>query len=85
MLYAAPLEDVIALDSEQALEHWLQRDPLHGDLRLFLSIARDLVVFSDNHGEFMVTANGDFKTDHRRARPLHAAPTHPPAPPCGGT
>jgi hypothetical protein len=27
------------------------------------SIARDLVVFSDNHGEFMVTANGDFKTD----------------------
>ncbi|MBK8560774.1 hypothetical protein [Candidatus Amarobacter glycogenicus] len=28
-----------------------------------LTIARDLVVFSDNHGEFMVTANGDFKTD----------------------
>ncbi|MGB4863710.1 MAG: hypothetical protein WBO97_14730, partial [Tepidiformaceae bacterium] len=27
------------------------------------TIARDLVVFSDNHGEFMVTANGDFKTD----------------------
>ncbi len=27
------------------------------------SIARDLVVYSDNHGEFMVTANGDFKTD----------------------
>jgi hypothetical protein len=28
------------------------------------SIARDLVVFSDNHGEFMVTANGDFKLDY---------------------
>jgi len=28
-----------------------------------VTIARDLVVFSDNHGEFMVTANGDFKTD----------------------
>ncbi|MES4792474.1 MAG: hypothetical protein C4321_05345 [Chloroflexota bacterium] len=27
------------------------------------TIARDLVVYSDNHGEFMVTANGDFKTD----------------------
>jgi hypothetical protein len=27
------------------------------------TIARDLVVFSDNHGEFMVSANGDFKTD----------------------
>jgi hypothetical protein len=28
------------------------------------SIARDGVVFSDNHGEFMVTANGDFKLDY---------------------
>jgi len=27
------------------------------------SISRTMVVFSDNHGEFMVTANGDFKTD----------------------
>jgi hypothetical protein len=27
------------------------------------TIARDLVVYSDNHGEFMVTANGDFRTD----------------------
>jgi hypothetical protein len=27
------------------------------------SIARDLVVYTDNHGEFMVAANGDFKTD----------------------
>ncbi|MCZ7578175.1 MAG: hypothetical protein M5U18_14390 [Dehalococcoidia bacterium] len=27
------------------------------------TIARDLVVYSDNHGEFMVAANGDFKTD----------------------
>ncbi|MBK6662571.1 MAG: hypothetical protein IPG47_07400 [Thermoflexaceae bacterium] len=27
------------------------------------SISRDLVVYSDNHGEFMVAANGDFKTD----------------------
>ena len=27
------------------------------------TIARDLVIYSDNHGEFMVAANGDFKTD----------------------
>jgi len=27
------------------------------------TIARDLVVYTDNHGEFMVTANGDFRTD----------------------
>src|SRR5262249_39128025 len=27
------------------------------------TISRDLVVYSDNHGEFMVTANGDFKQD----------------------
>jgi hypothetical protein len=28
------------------------------------SITRDAVVYSDNHGEFMVTANGDFKLDY---------------------
>jgi hypothetical protein len=27
------------------------------------TIARDLVIYSDNHGEFMVTANGDYRTD----------------------
>jgi hypothetical protein len=32
---------------------------LYGDT----TIARDFVVYSDNHGEFMVAANGDFKTD----------------------
>jgi hypothetical protein len=29
------------------------------------TIARDLVVYSDNHGEFMVTANGDFRLDYK--------------------
>ncbi|MBE7520402.1 MAG: hypothetical protein HS107_14275 [Thermoflexaceae bacterium] len=28
------------------------------------TIARDLVVYTDNHGEAMVTANGDFKLDY---------------------
>jgi len=27
------------------------------------TISRGMVMYSDNHGEFMVTANGDFKTD----------------------
>jgi uncharacterized repeat protein (TIGR01451 family) len=27
------------------------------------TVTRDIVIYSDNHGEFMVTANGDFKTD----------------------
>jgi hypothetical protein len=40
--------------SELALIRGYHNDP---------SIARDLVVYSDNHGEFMVAANGDFKTD----------------------
>jgi len=28
------------------------------------TIARDLTIFSDNHGEFMVAANGDFNLDY---------------------
>jgi hypothetical protein len=28
------------------------------------TISRDMVVYSDNHGEFMVTANGDFNLDY---------------------
>ncbi|MGE3073109.1 MAG: hypothetical protein AB7N24_03210 [Dehalococcoidia bacterium] len=47
-----------SLSSAQAKELQAIRDA-YGDQ----TIARDLVVFSDNHGEFMVTANGDFKTD----------------------
>lgn len=41
-LFAAPLEEVAALDSTAALERWQARDPHAGDLRLFLTIAGDL-------------------------------------------
>jgi Ni,Fe-hydrogenase I large subunit len=41
-LYGAPLEEVAALDSSAALDAWHARDPLRGDLRLFLGIAADI-------------------------------------------
>jgi hydrogenase large subunit len=41
-LFAAPLEEVAALDGAAALERWHARDPHAGDLRLFLTIADDL-------------------------------------------
>ncbi|AAP85777.1 Nickel-dependent hydrogenase large subunit (plasmid) [Cupriavidus necator H16] len=40
-LYAAPLEDVVALDSEVALWRWHAQAPQAGDLRCFLTIAQD--------------------------------------------
>jgi Ni,Fe-hydrogenase I large subunit len=60
VLYAAPLEEVVALDSEQALEQWLQRDPLQGDLRLFLSIARDLQLDALGRGPGLTMSYGGF-------------------------
>jgi hydrogenase large subunit len=60
VLYAAPLEEVVALDSEQALEQWLQRDPLHGDLRLFLTIARDLQLDTLGRGPGLTLSYGGF-------------------------
>jgi hypothetical protein len=46
------------VSAAQAVELQAIRDA-YGDQ----TIARDLVIYTDNHGEFMVTANGDFKTD----------------------
>ena len=60
VLYAAPLEEVVALNNEQALEQWLQRDPLRGDLRLFLSIARDLQLDSLGRGPDLTLSYGGF-------------------------
>ncbi|MGE5596647.1 MAG: hypothetical protein ACM3S1_11510 [Hyphomicrobiales bacterium] len=48
-----------ALTSAQQTELEAIRDA-YGDG----SIARDLVVYTDNHGEFMVTANGDFNLSY---------------------
>ncbi len=41
-LFAAPLEQVAALSDIVALERWHAQDPMAGDMRLFLTIARDL-------------------------------------------
>ena len=60
VLYAAPLEEVVALDSEHALDQWLQRDPLRGDLRLFLSIARDLQLDTLGRGPDLTLSCGGF-------------------------
>jgi uptake hydrogenase large subunit len=38
-LFAAPLEEIAAIDSEAALQRWHAADPQAGDLRLFLTIA----------------------------------------------
>ncbi|MDR3369184.1 nickel-dependent hydrogenase large subunit [Rhodoferax sp.] len=60
VLYAAPLEEVLALDSEQALEQWHARDPLRGDLRLFLSIAQDLGLKDLGRGPDLTLSYGAF-------------------------
>jgi hydrogenase large subunit len=41
-LFGAPLDEVLALDGEDALWAWQAADPQRGDLRLFLAIAADL-------------------------------------------
>lgn len=60
VLYAAPLEEVLALDNEQALERWHARDPLRGDLRLFLSIAQDLGLKDLGRGPDLTLSYGAF-------------------------
>ena len=40
-LFAAPLEQIVALRSEAQLQAWHAHDPLRGDFRLFLSIVND--------------------------------------------
>ncbi|HEY8905291.1 MAG TPA: nickel-dependent hydrogenase large subunit, partial [Rhodoferax sp.] len=60
VLYAAPLEEVLAFDNEQALEQWHARDPLRGDLRLFLSIAQDLGLKDLGRGPDLTLSYGAF-------------------------
>lgn len=40
-LFAAPLEFIDGIESEDALRQWHAQDPFKGDLRMFLSIAQD--------------------------------------------
>lgn len=41
-LFAAPLEQIAALDSEETLWRWHANEPWGGDFRLFLSMVRDV-------------------------------------------
>ncbi|NDP64182.1 nickel-dependent hydrogenase large subunit [Polaromonas sp.] len=49
-LFAAPLELVSSLDSEQALWTWHAQDPWRGDFRLFLSMVQSLGLCSLGQG-----------------------------------
>ncbi|MDR2838917.1 MAG: nickel-dependent hydrogenase large subunit [Azonexus sp.] len=43
-MFAAPLEQIAALDSESALWAWYAQDPWRGDLRVFLSLSQALAL-----------------------------------------
>ena len=43
-LFAAPLEAVLALSTEEALWAWHAQDPLAGDVRFFLTLVRDVAL-----------------------------------------
>lgn len=49
-LFAAPLEQVLALDSLAALARWQAEDPQRGDFRLWLAIAHDVQLAALGHG-----------------------------------
>lgn len=60
VMLAAPLEEVLALDSEAALQQWLGRDPGRGDLRLFLEIAQDTGLASLGRGPGLTMSYGAY-------------------------
>lgn len=59
-LFAAPLEFIAGLDSESALEQWHAQDPLGGDLRFFLTLARDLQLDSLGMGPGIYLSYGAY-------------------------
>ncbi len=60
VLFAAPLEEVLALATEEQLSNWWARDPKQGDLRLFLSIANDLDLQTLGRGPDLTLCYGAF-------------------------
>ena len=60
VLFDSALEEMLALQDEAQLAQWLQRDPLRGDLRLFLSIAQDLGLDSLGRGPGLTMSYGAF-------------------------
>jgi len=70
-LLAAPIEEVLALDSVAALERWHAQDPMRGDLRLWLTVAADLGLHTLGPGPGLALSFGGFVQpdgSHRLAR-----------------
>lgn len=60
-LFAAPLEQIAALDSEASLRAWhAEAAPNHGDFRLFLTIARDLGLDALGQGPGLYLSYGSY-------------------------
>lgn len=55
------LEAVAALDSAAALEAWRERAPWRGDLRLFLTLSRDLALERLGHGPGLYLSYGAYR------------------------
>jgi hydrogenase large subunit len=73
---AAPLEAFTALDREDALWDWHAQAPLAGDLRFFLTLARDLSLQSLGPGPGRYLSYGAYRQpggDHALARGLWRA------------
>jgi hydrogenase large subunit len=69
-LYAAALEEVLALDSLAALARWHAADPPRGDMRLWLSVADDLDLYRLGRGPGRLLCYGSFpQPDGRLAVP----------------
>ena len=60
VMFAAPLEEVLALATESQLLAWWARDPQRGDLRLFLSISNDLGLQTLGRGPDLTLSYGAF-------------------------
>lgn len=59
--FAAPLEEVAALDGEAALARWQAGDPLRGDLRFFLTVADDLRLDALGRGPGLTLSYGAYR------------------------
>jgi len=60
VLFACPLEHVLALPDEAALENWHGQHPTGGDLRLFLTMAQDLDLDALGRGPGLTLSYGAF-------------------------
>lgn len=60
VLWGGSLEEVLTLPDQAALEDWCQRDPNRGDLRLFLSITKDLGLHKLGRGPALTLSYGAF-------------------------